>query len=64
MALTSIMFYTGIDLYTMEILIISRLAKGKKIQQRLFFLFNNEKRMELKMNSKIKCQDIAEVLGL
>ncbi len=65
MTLASVMFYTGFDPYTNEKIYIPRSAKEKKIQQLFFFLYNREKRAELKRELfKIKRFDIIKFLDL
>jgi hypothetical protein len=65
MTLASVMFYTGFDPYTLEKINIPRSTKEKKMQQLFFFLYDKEKRMELKVElSKIKRFDIIQLLGL
>jgi uncharacterized radical SAM protein YgiQ len=65
MTLASVMFYTGFDPYTLEKINIPRSIKEKKIQQLFFFLYDKEKRRELKTElSKLKRFDIIKLLGL
>jgi uncharacterized radical SAM protein YgiQ len=65
MTLASVMFYTGLDPYTLEKLSIPRTLKEKKIQQLFFFLRDKEKRRELKVElSRAKRFDIIQLLGL
>jgi uncharacterized radical SAM protein YgiQ len=65
MTLASVMFYTGLDPYTLEKIYIPRSIKDKKIQQLFFFLFDKKKRSELKTELyKIKRSDIIKLLGL
>ncbi len=65
MTLSSVMFYTGLDPYTLKRLSIPRTIKEKKIQQLFFFLHREEKRMELKAELKrMKRFDIVKLLGL
>jgi uncharacterized radical SAM protein YgiQ len=65
MTLASVMFYTGFDPYTLEKMDIPRSIKEKKIQQLFFFLYDKEKRKEIKVElSKMKRFDIINLLGL
>ena len=65
MTLASVMFYTGFDPYTLEKMNIPRSIKEKKTQQLFFFLYDKEKRKELKVElSKMKRFDIIQLLGL
>jgi uncharacterized radical SAM protein YgiQ len=65
MTLASVMFYTGFDPYTLEKMDIPRSVKEKKMQQLFFFLYDKEKRKELKVElSKTKRFDIIQLLGL
>jgi uncharacterized radical SAM protein YgiQ len=65
MTLASAMFYTGFDPYTLEKMNIPRSIKEKKMQQLFFFLYDKEKRMELKVElSRMKRFDIIQLLGL
>jgi uncharacterized radical SAM protein YgiQ len=65
MTLASVMFYTGIDPYTKEKIYVPRTIKEKQIQQLFFFLYEMEKRKELKAELvKIKRFDIIQRLGL
>jgi len=65
MTLASVMFYTGFDPYTLEKINIPRSIKEKKMQQLFFFLYDKEKRKELKVElSKMKRFDIVQLLGL
>jgi uncharacterized radical SAM protein YgiQ len=65
MTLASVMFYTGFDPYTMEKIDIPRSIKEKKIQQLFFFLYDKNKRKELKTELyKMKRFDIARLLDL
>ncbi len=65
MTLASVMFYTGFDPYTQEKISIPRSIKEKKLQQLFFFLYDKEKRKELKTElSKTKRFDIVKLLGL
>ncbi|MGD0589809.1 MAG: YgiQ family radical SAM protein [Bacteroidota bacterium] len=65
MTLASVMFYTGFDPYTLEKMDIPRSIKEKKMQQLFFFLYDKEKRGELKVElSKMKRFDIIQLLGL
>ncbi len=65
MTLASVMFYTGLDPYSLEKMDIPRSIKEKKIQQLFFFLYDKEKRKELKVDlSKAKRFDIIQLLGL
>lgn len=65
MTLASVMFYTEFDPYTLEKMNIPRSIKEKKIQQLFFFLYDKEKRKELKVElSKMKRFDIIQLLGL
>ncbi|MCX7727248.1 MAG: YgiQ family radical SAM protein [Chitinispirillaceae bacterium] len=48
MSLASVMYYTGLNPYTMENIYISRSIEEKKLQQLFFFLYNKEKRNELR----------------
>ena len=65
MTLASVMFYTGFDPYTLEKMDIPRSIKEKKTQQSFFFLYDKEKRIELKVElSKLKQFDIIQLLGL
>jgi uncharacterized radical SAM protein YgiQ len=65
MTLASVMFYTGFDPYTLEKINIPRSIKEKKIQQLFFFLYDKEKRKELKVElSRMKRFDIIQLLNL
>jgi uncharacterized radical SAM protein YgiQ len=65
MTLASVMFYTGLDPYTLEKIDIPRSIKEKKLQQLFFFLSDKAKRKELKAElSKMKRFDIVRLLGL
>ena len=65
MTLASVMFYTGLDPYTMEKIYIPRSIKEKKLQQFFFFIYDKEKRKALKVElSKIKRFDILHLLDL
>jgi uncharacterized radical SAM protein YgiQ len=65
MTLASVMFYTGFDPYTLEKMNIPSSIKEKKMQQLFFFLYDKEKRKELKVElSKMKRFDIIQLLGL
>jgi uncharacterized radical SAM protein YgiQ len=65
MTLASVMFYTGIDPYTQKKLDTPRSIKEKKMQQLFFFLYDKEKRKELKIELSNKKQyDIIRLLGL
>ncbi len=65
MTLASVMFYTGFDPYTLEKMDIPRSIKEKKMQQLFFFLYDKEKRKELKVElSKMKRFDIIQLLEL
>jgi len=65
MTLGSVMFYTGFDPYTQEKISIPRSIKEKKLQQLFFFLYDKEKRKELKNElSKMKRFDIIQLLEL
>jgi radical SAM superfamily enzyme YgiQ (UPF0313 family) len=65
MTLASVMFYTGLDPYTLEKISVPRSIKEKKIQQLFFFLNDKAKRKELKVElSKMKRFDIIQLLGL
>jgi uncharacterized radical SAM protein YgiQ len=65
MTLASVMFYTGFDPYTLEKMNIPHSIKEKKIQQLFFFLYDKEKRKELKVElSRMKRFDIIQLLGL
>jgi radical SAM superfamily enzyme YgiQ (UPF0313 family) len=65
MTLASVMFYTGFDPYTLEKMNIPCSIKEKKTQQLFFFLYDKEKREELKVElSKAKRLDIIKLLGL
>jgi uncharacterized radical SAM protein YgiQ len=65
MTLASVMFYTGFDPYTLEKINIPRSVKEKKIQQLFFFLYDKEKRKELKVElSRMKRFDVIQLLGL
>lgn len=48
MTLASVMYYTGIDPYTIKRIDISRITSEKKIQQLFFFTHNAQKQRELK----------------
>jgi uncharacterized radical SAM protein YgiQ len=65
MTLASVMFYTGFDPYTLEKTDIPRSIKEKKMQQLFFFLYDKEKRKELKGElTKMRRFDIIQLLGL
>ena len=65
MTLASVMFYTGIDPYTHEKIYIPHSLKEKKLQQLFFFLYDKNKRIDLKDELlKIKRIDIIRLLGL
>jgi uncharacterized radical SAM protein YgiQ len=65
MTLASVMFYTGLDPYTKEKIYIPRSINEKKIQQLFFFIYNKDKRKELKTELlKIKRFDIIKLLDL
>ena len=65
MTLASVMFYTGFDPSTLEKTNIPRSIKEKKIQQLFFFLYDKEKRKELKADLlKMKRVDIINLLNL
>jgi uncharacterized radical SAM protein YgiQ len=65
MTLASVMYYTGMDPYTEEKISTPRSVKEKKMQQLFFFLYNNEKRMELKAELiRMKRSDLIKRLGL
>jgi hypothetical protein len=65
MTLASVMFYTGFDPYTLEKMNIPHSIKEKKIQQLFFFLYDKEKRKELKVElSRMKRFDVIQLLGL
>ena len=65
MTLASVMFYTGFDPSTLEKTNIPRSIKEKKIQQLFFFLYDKEKRKELKFDLlKMKRVDIINLLNL
>jgi hypothetical protein len=65
MTLASVMFCTGFDPYTLEKINIPRSIKEKKMQQLFFFLYDKEKRKELKVElSRTKQFDIIQLLGL
>ncbi len=65
MTLASVMFYTGFDPYTLEKINIPRSIKEKKIQQLFFFLYDKDKRKELKVElSRMKRFDIIQLLNL
>jgi uncharacterized radical SAM protein YgiQ len=65
MTLASVMFYTGVDPYTLEKLNVPRSIEEKKIQQLFFFLYDPQKRKELKAElSHIKRYDIIKRLEL
>jgi uncharacterized radical SAM protein YgiQ len=65
MTLASVMFYTGFDPYTLKIINILRSISEKKMQQLFFFLYDNEKRKELKVELiKKKRYDLIELLDL
>ena len=65
LTLSSVMFYTGFDPYSLEKINIPRSIKEKKIQQLFFFLHNKDKRKELKADLlKMKRFDIINLLNL
>jgi uncharacterized radical SAM protein YgiQ len=65
MTLASVMFYTGLDPYTLENIYIPRSIKEKKTQHLFFFLYEKEKREELRSElSKLKQFHIIQLLGL
>lgn len=65
MTLASVMFYTGMNPYSLEKIYIPRSSKEKKMQQLFFFLYEKEKRKELKVElSRIKRFDIIKLLNL
>ena len=65
MTLASVMFYTGFDPYNLQKIDIPRSVKEKKIQQLFFFLYDREKRKELKAElSHVKRHDIIKRLEL
>ena len=65
MTLASVTYYTGLDPYTLEKIYVPRSIKEKKIQQLFFFLYDKDKRKELKAELiKIKRFDIIKRLGL
>ena len=65
MTLASVMYYTGLDPYTLEKMNIPRSIKEKKIQHLFFFLYENAKRKELKAELlKIKRFDVIKILDL
>jgi len=65
MKLPSVMYYTRFDPYALEKMNIPRSIKEKKMQQLFFFLYDKEKRKELKVElSKMKRFDIIQLLGL
>ncbi len=65
MTLASVMFYTGFDPYTLEKMNIPHSIKEKKIQQLFFFLYDKEKRKELKVElSRMKRFDIIKLINL
>ena len=65
MTLASVTYYTGYDPYTLEKIHVPRSIKEKKIQQLFFFLYDKDKRKELKAELiKIKRFDIIKRLGL
>jgi len=65
MTLASVMFYAGMDPYTLKKISIPRSIKEKKLQQLFFFLYDKNKREELRDELfKIKRTDIIQQLGL
>ena len=65
MTLASVIFYTGFDPYTLEKIYIPRSIKEKKTQQLFFFLYEKEKREELRAELyKLKRFEIIRLLGL
>lgn len=65
MTLASVTYYTRFDPYSLEKINTSRSIKEKKIQQLFFFLYDKDKRKELKAELiKIKKYDIIKSLGL
>ncbi len=65
MTLASVMFYTGFDPYNLQKIDIPRSVKEKKIQQLFFFLYDKEKRKELKVElSRMKRFDLIGLLNL
>ncbi len=65
MTLASVMFYTGINPYTMELFSTPRSIPEKKLQQLFFFLYKKEKRIELKNElRRLKRFDLIERLEL
>jgi radical SAM superfamily enzyme YgiQ (UPF0313 family) len=65
LTLSSVMFYTGFDPYSLEKINIPHSIKEKKIQQLFFFLHNKDKRKELKADLlKMKRFDIINLLNL
>jgi radical SAM superfamily enzyme YgiQ (UPF0313 family) len=65
MTLASVTYYTGYDPYTLEKINVPRSIKEKKIQQLFFFLYDREKRKELKAElSHVKRHDIIKRLEL
>lgn len=64
MTLGSVMYYAGLDPYTMKELYIPRSPKEKKIQQLFFFLYKKEKRAELKAELAKTRRDLIKQLGL
>jgi uncharacterized radical SAM protein YgiQ len=64
MTLGSVMYYTGLDPYTMKELYIPRSPKEKKMQQLFFFLYKKEKRDELKAELARTRRDLVKRLGL
>jgi uncharacterized radical SAM protein YgiQ len=65
MTLASVMYYTGMDPYTMKKIYIPHSVKEKKLQNLFFFMYDKFKRTELKSElSKIGRSDIAKFIGL
>jgi uncharacterized radical SAM protein YgiQ len=65
MTLASVMYYTGLDPYTMKKIYIPHSIKDKKLQNLFFFMYDKNKRTELKSElSKVGRSDIAKFIGL
>jgi uncharacterized radical SAM protein YgiQ len=65
MTLASVMYYTGLDPYTMKEIPVPRTPEEKTIQQLFFFLYKKEKRDELRIRlSALKRFDLIKRLGL